>query len=62
MIKVKALQDDSSHWYIIPNELVNQFRQDLENEDMIDYGEFDSKYNQYKTSGDLNNIQLYISE
>jgi hypothetical protein len=60
--KVKAITDDDGHWYIIPNELDSEFYKDLQNEDMIDSGDFDDKYGQYRTGGDLNLIQLYIKE
>ncbi len=59
LTKVKAVQDDSSHWYIIPNELEEQFDKDLEDESMADSGEFDEKYGGYRTGGDLNNTQLF---
>ena len=59
MKKVKAVKDDSSHWFIIPNELYENFLKDLDNEDMVDNGEFDNKYGKYRTGGDLNLIQLY---
>jgi hypothetical protein len=58
-IKVKAIQDDSYHWYVIPNELYDEFLIDEQNEDMIDSGEFDAKWDEYRTGGDLNLIQLY---
>ncbi len=61
-IKVKAIQDDSNHWYIIPNELEDSFFEDLENADMRDSGEFDEKYEEYMTGGDLNLIQLYVEQ
>lgn len=50
MREIKKLLEDS-----LKNE-------DLSNEDLCDSGEFDSKYSQYRTGGDLNNIQLYIAE
>jgi hypothetical protein len=56
--KVKAVKDDSGHWYVIPNDLLNEFSKDLENEDLSDSGEFDSKYGQYLTGGDLNLFNL----
>jgi len=58
-IKVKAVQDDSGHWFVIPNELAKDFYKDLEDEDMCDSGEFDDKYGAYRTGGDLNLTQLY---
>lgn len=59
LIKVKVLTDDSGHWYIVPNELADQFFEDSENESMADSGEFDEKYGKYRTGGDLNLKQLY---
>lgn len=59
MQKVKAVTDDSGHWYIIPDELYQNFLKDLDNEDMIDSGEFGEKYGKYMTGGDLNLVQLY---
>ena len=57
--KVKAVQDNDSHWYILPNYLLEEFESDLLNEYLEESGEFGEKYEQYKTNGDLNNIQLY---
>lgn len=57
--KVKVIQDDSGHWYIIPNELLDSFIKDEEDEDFVDSGEFDKKYGKYRTGGDLNLKQLY---
>ncbi len=57
--KVKAVQDNESHWYIIPNCLMEEFESDLLNEDLQESGEFGEKYDQYRTHGDLNNIQLF---
>lgn len=58
MTKVKAVQDDSGHWYVIPNELIDEFDFDLEDEDF----DFGAKYGQYMTGGDLNLVQLYIED
>ena len=61
MIKVKATQDENGHWYVLPNEVVDDFDKDGQNEDFVDSGDFDNKYNKYRTGGDLNNIQLYAN-
>ena len=58
--KVKAVQDNESHWYIIPNYLLEEFESDLLNEELEESGEFGEKYDQYRTHGDLNTIQLYV--
>ena len=57
--KVKAVQDDSGHWYVIPDELYDQFDKDLENEDMANSGDFDDLYGMYRTGGGINLVQLY---
>lgn len=57
--KVKAIQDESSHWYVIPEELLPSFRIDEQDEDMIDSGRFDDKWGKYRTGGDLNLVQLW---
>jgi hypothetical protein len=59
--KVKAVRDYSGHWYIIPNELYQNFLKDLDNEDMVDSGKFSEKYGKYMTDGDLNLVQLYAN-
>jgi hypothetical protein len=59
MQKAKAVQDDSCHWYVMPNEMVESFYKDMCDEDYVDSGKFDEKYGMYRTGGDLNNIQLY---
>ena len=57
--KVKAVQDNDTNWYILPNYLMEEFESDLLNEDLEESGEFGEKYALYRTHGDLNNIQLY---
>jgi len=56
---VKAYQDESGHWYVIPNELEDDFLKDEQDEEFCDSGDFDAKYGQYMTGGALNLIQLY---
>ena len=59
MIKVKAVSDESGHWYVIPNYLDDEFDKDVQDADFGDSGGFDDKYGKYRTGGALNNIQLY---
>lgn len=59
MEPIHAVTDDSGHWYVIPLRLAGDFYEDSENEDFCDSGEFDKKYGEYMTGGDLNLIQLY---
>lgn len=62
MNKIKAVKDESGHWYLIPNELLEEFRKEEQDENFVDSGNFDNKYGKYRTGGDLNLIQLYIKE
>lgn len=57
--KIKAIKDESGHWHVLPNELLEDFRKDEQDEDFVDSGKFDEKYGSYMTGGDLNLIQLY---
>lgn len=59
IVKVKAVKDDSGHWYVLPMDLVDSFRNDEQNVNFVDSGKFDAKYGQYMTGGDLNLVQLY---
>lgn len=62
VLKVKAIQDESGHWYIIPNEVVAEFRKDELNEGMCDSGKFYNKWGIFMTGGDLNLVQLYVKK
>jgi len=57
--KVKVTRDESGHWYVLPDGIYDEFVKDEENEDMIDSGEFDDKYEKYRTGGGINLVQLY---
>lgn len=63
MKKVIAIQDESSHWYVIPAESKSEFNELIErfmNTDDYDIlSEFETKFDKYRTGGDLNNVQLY---
>ena len=56
-IKVKAVQDNEGHWYVIPNKLEADFDEALESRQIED-----GAFEEYRTNGDLNNIQLYAEE
>ena len=60
MNKVKALTDESGHWYLIPNELADEFNNDLNASEEDTAHIFDHKWGKYMVNGDLNNVQLYI--
>lgn len=60
MNKVKALTDESGHWYLIPNELADEFHNDLNASEEDTAHIFDYKWGKYMVNGDLNNVQLYI--
>lgn len=65
MIKVRALQDEGGDWFIIPNNLENKFHKYMNDHsrtpsDWYKYEEkFEEIFSQYRTGGDLNNVQLY---
>jgi len=59
MKKVYVTQDESGHWYVIPFEMKDEFNSDLDGYNDDNYEEWEDKYSQYMTGGDLNNIQLY---
>lgn len=69
-VNVKLLQDDASHWYIVPNDEADEFIQlinyicDHEDDDGIGNKivEFESKFSKYRIGGDINNYQLCISQ
>jgi hypothetical protein len=56
---VYATQDEDGHWFVLPLELKYEFWKDLENEDMVDSGDFADKWSKYMTGGALNLVQLY---
>lgn len=68
MTKVQARQDDSGHWYVIPDDLDDKW---TELNDIMDDGEegqiafeeaeseFILTFSKYMTGSDLNNVQLY---
>lgn len=65
LIEVVAIQDESGHWYLIPNEFVDEFRKlDAVPEHAPDYEDacdkINDKFGEFRTGGDLNNTQLYI--
>lgn len=59
MKKVYATQDDSGHWYVIPFEMKDKFNFELDNGEIDQWDNFEMLFGQYRTGGDLNNVQLY---
>lgn len=58
--KVVAIKDNDGHWFVIPSEHLQFFRDSLHDaEKMDDYEAFEESFSKYRTGGDLNNIQLY---
>ena len=61
--EIRAIQDESGHWYVIPAELEQEFaeiQETLEDEydqDLIN--EFEDKFDRYRTGGCLSLITLY---
>lgn len=72
-IQVKILQDESSHWYIVPSDLEDEFfllsrmaEEGPSLDCMYTYQDFiqqfEDKFAKYRTGGDVNNYQLFISQ
>lgn len=57
---VLALRDDAGHWYVIPKELREEWNRITDYSYQSDnWDEFEEKFGNYRTGGDLNNTQLY---
>lgn len=70
-VPISVKQDESSHWYIVPESELAEFSAAMESiyeaEAYSDDWEclvsvFEYKFDKYRTGGDLNNYQLFISE
>lgn len=59
MQPVRAVQDQDSHWYVIPKELFGLFYAMEENGKLDEWESFNEKFSEYRTDGDLNLIQLF---
>lgn len=60
MQKVKAVQDNDGHWFVIPEDMSGTFQVLLDEcERFDDYTLFEMEFSEYMTGGDLNLIQLY---
>ena len=66
MTPVKAVRDESGHWYLVPNELYMEFNKQSNKIEESGYdndliNSFEELFSQFRTGGDLNLVQLYIS-
>lgn len=61
MKRVYAVQDDECHWYVIPYEMKDEFHSDLDGLSDDNIYEWEDKYEQYRTCGDLNLVELYAN-
>lgn len=59
MKRVYATKDDDGHWYVIPYEMKDEFNSDLDGLCDDNIYEWEDKYSQYMTGGDLNLIEIY---
>lgn len=57
--EVSIVSDDDGHDYVLPKELEKQFNKDLQDEELIDSGEFDEKYQSFATGGCISNVKLW---
>lgn len=56
---VKAVQDNDGRWYVIPAIMGFSFYMDLQDEDVVESGQFSKRWGRYKTDGDLNSVELW---
>lgn len=56
--RVKALKDESGHWYVIPIDRVDEFEADLFAPEDFDFG---ARWGKYATGGDLNIVPMYAA-
>ncbi len=56
---VFATKDDDGHWYVIPKDQMLLFCKLLDEGLNDEWEEFNERFGQYRTGGDLNLIQLY---
>ena len=64
-IPVKALTDDASHWYLVPDEFVKEFLNLMEKieEGLSSYEkDFEQKFSKQRIGGGPNESQLYIKK
>ena len=66
-VSITKLQDDDSHWYWIPNDIVQKFESDLSaitGKDYMDcpdlFDDFTENYGHYRTGGDPDNMPQYF--
>lgn len=52
--KVKAIQDEDCHWYVVPEHLLPFFMIDQGDETMVNNGQFHQRWGKYMTGGDIN--------
>ncbi len=62
-VRVSIVQDDSSHWYVIPYELEDDFYKTDPDIDADDeqWEEFTVKYSKYMVGGDINSVPLFAN-
>jgi len=58
--RVSVESDDDGHWYVIPHSKVEQFQKMLSEGEEDEWSEFEENFGEYRTGGDINNIELYV--
>jgi hypothetical protein len=59
LIRVIPIQDEASHWYVIPYDRREEFNSDNEDYEMSASREFDKKWGKYRVGGCLSQAILY---
>ena len=65
--EITKIQDEDGHWYWIPNDILDNFREDLDNisgkeymDCPNDFDNFIDNYDVYRTLGDPDNMPDYF--
>ena len=57
--RVVAIQDQDSHWYVIPADMQETFRSLEEEGEADEWEKFNDVFSQYRTGGGLNLVELW---
>lgn len=59
-IPISIEADNDGHTFFIPLHLAEQFRKDVNNNELTESGEFDTIYGEYRVGGCLSQIPLFM--
>lgn len=59
LTEVKAVQDQDSHWYVIPADAESLFYKMEQDGESDEWEKFNEVFGKYRTGGSLNNVRLF---